>query len=207
MTEDSIDEGFFVESLNQEQTWLEKYQNKLCNCEYFSSIISPSASRTPLTYIYTYAILILAANKLKTDKNANVTNQQEIKYNFNDDSSEFSSELEEVYEQFSKWLDDPIIKENVGKLEPRDEAVLSFASSLLKRTLSESFVGIPLTDGCLTSTCIPAEENSLQNYQDKQKNRQIINARSLSLEVAKHKHRLAAQLVSKMFPFRYSLLY
>lgn len=42
---------------------------------------------------------------------------------------------------------------------------------------------------------IPAEENSMQNYQDKQKNRQILNARSLSLEVAKHKHRLAAQLV------------
>lgn len=44
---------------------------------------------------------------------------------------------------------------------------------------------------------IPAEENSMQNYQDKQKNRQIINARSLSLEVTKHKHRLAAQLVCK----------
>lgn len=42
---------------------------------------------------------------------------------------------------------------------------------------------------------IPAEENSMQNYQDKQKNKQIINARSLSLEVTKHKHRLAAQLV------------
>lgn len=37
----------------------------------------------------------------------------------------------------------------------------------------------------------------MQNYQDKQKNRQIINARSLSLEVTKHKHRLAAQLVSE----------
>lgn len=166
-----------------------------------------SVSGTPLTYIHTCAILILAANKLKTDNNANVTNQQEAKYYYGDDSSEFSSELEEVYEQFSKWLDDPIIKENVGKLEPRDEAVLSFASSLLKRTLSESFVGVPLTDGCLTSACIPAEENSLQNYQDKQKNRQIINARSLSLEVAKHKHRLAAQLVCKMSPSDIPFLY
>lgn len=45
---------------------------------------------------------------------------------------------------------------------------------------------------------IPAEENSMQSYQDKQKNRQIINARSLSLEVTKHKHRLAAQLVSEI---------
>lgn len=48
---------------------------------------------------------------------------------------------------------------------------------------------------------IPAEENSMQNYQDKQKNRQIINARSLSLEVTKHKHRLAAQLVSETEAF------
>ena len=55
-------------------------------------------------------------------------------------------------------------------------------------------------------TGIPAEENSMQNYQDKQKNRQIINARSLSLEVTKHKHRLAAQLVSET-EFFLSILY
>lgn len=52
-----------------------------------------------------------------------------------------------------KWLDDPIIKENVDRLDPRDEALLNFASSLLKRTLSESFVGVPLTDGCISSAC------------------------------------------------------
>lgn len=158
-----------------------------------------------------------------------MTTDQKTNYKYEDDSSEFSSELEEVYEQFSKWLDDPILKENVDKLDPRDEAVLNFASSLLKRTLSESFVGVPLTDGCISSTCklfaasiseisarlrktnalisllfrlgIPAEENSMQNYQDKQKNRQIINARSLSLEVTKHKHRLAAQLVRNIDVF------
>lgn len=90
---------------------------------------------------------------MKTDNNANVTNQRETNYDFDEDLSDFSSELEEVYEQFSKWLDDPIIKENVEKLDPRDEAVLSFASSLLKRTLSESFVGVPLTDGCMASAC------------------------------------------------------
>lgn len=95
---------------------------------------------------------IFAANAVKTDSNANVTTDQKTKY-FDDDSSDFSSELEEVYEQFSKWLEDPIIKENVDKLDPRDEAVLNFASSLLKRTLSESFVGVPLTDGCISSTC------------------------------------------------------
>lgn len=164
------------------------------------------------------------ANNLKTDTNANITADQKSKGSF-DDSTDFSSEFEEVYEQFSKWLDDPILKDNMKSLDPRDEAVLNFASSLLKRTLSESFVGVPLTEGCITSTCkqafgfgkslptsknddevigifffwnagIPAEENSLHTYQNKQKNRQIINARSLSLELAKQKHRLAAQLVS-----------
>lgn len=96
---------------------------------------------------------IISVNAVKTDNNANVTAGQKTKYNYEDDSSEFSSELEEVYEQFSKWLDDPIIKENVEKLDPRDEAVLNFANSLLKRTLSESFVGVPLTEGCISSAC------------------------------------------------------
>lgn len=93
------------------------------------------------------------ANNIQTDKNANLTVEQKAKLSFDENSSEFSSELEEVYEQFSKWLDDPIIKDNVKTLDPRDEAVLKFASTLLKRTLSESFVGVPLTDGCPTSTC------------------------------------------------------
>lgn len=46
-----------------------------------------------------------------------------------------------------RWLGEPILKNNVKELDPRDEAVLSFANSLLKRTLSESFVGISITDG------------------------------------------------------------
>lgn len=94
------------------------------------------------------------SNPVKTDNNANETSDQKKRnHNYEDDSSEFSSELEEVYEQFSKWLEDPIMKENMDKLDPRDEAVLNFASSLLKRTLSESFVGVPLTEGCISSAC------------------------------------------------------
>lgn len=88
-----------------------------------------------------------------TDTNANITGDQKSKRSHDDNSSDYSSELEEVYEQFSKWLDDPILKDNIKALDPRDEAVLNFASSLLKRTLSESFVGVPLTEGCITSTC------------------------------------------------------
>lgn len=49
-------------------------------------------------------------------------------------------------------MEDPIIGDKTRELDPRDEAVLSFANSLLKRTLSESFVGVPLTDGCCSST-------------------------------------------------------
>lgn len=41
---------------------------------------------------------------------------------------------------------------------------------------------------------IPAEENCLQNYQ-KKRNREVLNPRSLSLELTKHNHRLASQLV------------
>lgn len=112
-------------------------------------------------------------------------------------------------------MEDPIIGDKARELDPRDEAVLSFASSLLKRTLSESFVGVPLTDGCCSSTgdflrflwlnliiylrCFiktgaAAENTSIQNYQNR-KEKPILNPRSLSLELAKHKHRLAAQLV------------
>lgn len=94
-----------------------------------------------------------------------------------------------------RWLEDPIEKDQPRELDPRDAAVLRFASSLLKRTLSESFVGVPLTDGCVSSTGVSAEESSIQSYQQK-RNKMILNARSLSLELAKHKHRLAAQLVS-----------
>lgn len=107
-------------------------------------------------WIISFGLLHLrtfTVNAVKTDDNANVTSDQNTNRKYEDDSSEFSSELEEVYEQFSKWLDDPIIKENVDILDPRDEAVLNFASSLLKRTLSESYVGVPLTEGCISSAC------------------------------------------------------
>lgn len=67
--------------------------------------------------------------------------------------------------------------------------MVQFAGSLLKRTLSESFAGVPLTEGCENSTgSSPADEPK--------KNKIVLNARSLSLELARQKHRLAAQLVS-----------
>lgn len=92
-----------------------------------------------------------------------------------------------MYEQFSQWLDDPIVENGSERrkgreLDSRDLAVVRFASSLLKRTLSESFAGVPLTDGL---------DNRIIN-----KNKLCMSVRSLSLELARHKHKLAAQLVS-----------
>lgn len=83
-------------------------------------------------------------------------------------------------------------------LDTRDEAILSFAQSLLKRTLSESFVGMPLTDSaCISSTdSLAAEESSRREFETR-RNRLILSSRSLSLELQKQKHRIAAQLVSR----------
>ncbi|XP_062565861.1 uncharacterized protein LOC134228095 isoform X2 [Armigeres subalbatus] len=76
----------------------------------------------------------------------NETNESS-RYSFD---SDLGSELEEVYEKFAKWLEEPISSEKPKKLDARDEAVLRFANSLLKRTLSESFVGIPFTEDGLS---------------------------------------------------------
>lgn len=120
-------------------------------------------------------------------------------------STDYSSELEEVYEQFSKWLDGdaPTLENGTAggvrpQLDTRDEAILSFASSLLKRTLSESFVGVSLTDSaCVSSTdSLAAEESGRQEEFESRRNRLILSSRSLSLELQKQKHRIAAQLVS-----------
>ncbi|XP_037036217.1 uncharacterized protein LOC119074301 isoform X2 [Bradysia coprophila] len=156
LTEDSMDDDFYINSLIQEKEWLDKFRKKL------------------------------NASPHKPETNAS------SKYSFS--TSEFSSDLEELYDQFAKWLGEPILKNNVKELDPRDEAVLSFANSLLKRTLSESFVGMSLTDGVINE-----ESHGGDNVvQETKKTRQIMSSRSLSLELAKHKHRLAAQLISQL---------
>ncbi|KAL1491111.1 hypothetical protein ABEB36_011755 [Hypothenemus hampei] len=108
-------------------------------------------------------------------------------------STDYSSELEEVYEQFSHWLENPILEVENGQkkqLEARDLAVVKFAGSLLKRTLSESFAGVPVP--LTESACDSALD---QNFRTK-KNKIVLNAKSLSLELARQNHRLASQLVS-----------
>ncbi|XP_026726213.1 uncharacterized protein LOC113492759 isoform X4 [Trichoplusia ni] len=112
------------------------------------------------------------------------------KYSF---STEYTSELEEVYEQFNQWLNDPIVDADSGEhknreLDSRDLAVIRFAGSLLKRTLSESLaVG---GGGAEAAELYGREPRALPPRP------LALAARSLSLELARHKHRLAAHLLA-----------
>ncbi|XP_054271486.1 uncharacterized protein LOC128992101 [Macrosteles quadrilineatus] len=105
-------------------------------------------------------------------------------------STEYSSDLEDVYEQLGRWLDEAgdYADGECDRQRLRDVAVVQFAGSLLKRTLSESFVGVPLETG--------GEQGEPDDSETKQKMKLAMAARSLSLELARHKHKLAAQLVS-----------
>jgi hypothetical protein len=110
-----------------------------------------------------------------------------------------------LYTPFSRWLDNPIDDKN-RVLDTRDQAVLQFANSLLKRTLSETFVGVPLSDdgfyslssgstGDAVSPTTATECREGGKSASHKRNKFIISARSLSLELSKHNHKLAAQLV------------
>ncbi|XP_058807279.1 uncharacterized protein LOC131673367 isoform X2 [Phymastichus coffea] len=95
-------------------------------------------------------------------------------------STEYSSELEEVYEQLSKWLEEPVDGEP-RELDARDRAVVTFAGSLLKRALSESFAGVPVQEG---------EPQPLFDATDANQRRKLALAvRSLSLELARQRSR------------------
>ncbi|CAG9771985.1 unnamed protein product [Ceutorhynchus assimilis] len=134
-------------------------------------------------------------DKFKT-KQTSLTRKESHKSSEYSFSTEYSSELEEVYEQFSHWLENPILETEKGdkkELEARDLAVVRFAGSLLKRTLSESFAGVPMTESC------DSTQNDVTNFSTK-KNKIVLNAKSLSLELARQKHRLAAQLISAISP-------
>ncbi|KAJ8734886.1 hypothetical protein PYW08_014136 [Mythimna loreyi] len=115
------------------------------------------------------------------------------KYSF---STEYTSELEEVYEQFNQWLNDPIVDAESGEhknreLDSRDLAVIRFAGSLLKRTLSES-LAVGGGSGSDAAELYGREPRALPPRP------LALAARSLSLELARHKHRLAAHLKRKV---------
>ncbi|XP_075235452.1 uncharacterized protein LOC142332733 isoform X2 [Lycorma delicatula] len=119
------------------------------------------------------------------------------KYSF---STDYTSELEDVYEQLGSWLEEMDQSHNSSDSQSewqriRDIAVVQFAGSLLKRTLSESFVGVPMTEG----DAVHQRCDKLSRVNDPEQRNNIklsMAARSLSLELARHKHKLAAQLVS-----------
>lgn len=122
------------------------------------------------------------------------------KYSF---STEYTSELEEVYEQFNQWLNDPIVSNEPGEnknkeLDTRDLAVIRFAGSLLKRTLSESLASG--SGGAAGGAGGPdaAELYPREAHKSPPPMRLAFAARSLSLELARHRHRLAAQLLSQL---------
>ncbi|KAK0180251.1 hypothetical protein PV327_005916 [Microctonus hyperodae] len=112
------------------------------------------------------------------------------KYSFSTEySSDFCSELEEVYEQLSKWLEDPIVSDENREMDSRDRAVVQFAGSLLRRALSESFAGVPVQEG---------EPPSLTGLNDvHQKRKLALAVRSLSLELARQRNK-RQQSVSKI---------
>lgn len=89
-------------------------------------------------------------------------------------------------------MEHPILetgKDRRKELDSRELAVVRFAGSLLKRTLSESFAGVPLTENY---------EPIATEYEAPKKSKLVLSAKSLSLELARHKHRLAAQLLSQI---------
>ncbi|XP_050456285.1 uncharacterized protein LOC126854010 isoform X6 [Cataglyphis hispanica] len=115
------------------------------------------------------------------------------KYSFSTEyNSDFCSELEEVYEQLSKWLEDPIVADESRELDARDRAVVRFAGSLLKRALSESFAGVPLQEG-EPQPFIDANDVSQQH-------KLALAVRSLSLELARQKNRRQQSLPQENSP-------
>nr|CAD7457211.1 unnamed protein product [Timema tahoe] len=143
LQEDSLDEQFLKDSLQQEREWINNFRSKR------------------------------PGDLTRKDTG------ESSKYSF---STDCSSELEELYDQYSRWLEDAESPDSFRELDARDIAVVRFAGSLLKRTLSDSFAGVSLTD--------------LHGDLDKNKTKIALAARSLSLELARHKHKIAAQLVS-----------
>lgn len=103
-------------------------------------------------------------------------------------SSTYSFETEvsgfdEIYDELSKWLKEPDSN--------RKPKLKKFAESLLKRTLSESYLGEQIEE---EEDINVDDENANSNQRRRQK--MISNFRSLSLEISRHRSLLAAQLVS-----------
>ncbi|XP_046461885.1 uncharacterized protein LOC124208188 isoform X2 [Daphnia pulex] len=80
------------------------------------------------------------SNSRSVPKDSSSSSKDSSRYSF---STEFSSELDELYDQFSHWLEDPKSGES-GQQNGRNAAVFRFAHGLLKRALSDSFASVAL---------------------------------------------------------------
>lgn len=97
---------------------------------------------------------------------------QSDKYSFTTDSSDF----EEIYDQFSRWIN--AASKDTTEMK-REKAITEFATTILKRAFSDTY----------------ALQGENENEEDVKK-KMVLTARSLSLELAKQNPKLAAQLVS-----------
>ncbi|KZS02922.1 Uncharacterized protein APZ42_034343 [Daphnia magna] len=115
--------GFALDSNNEEDSFsgdgLEREKRWL---EHFRERRGPRSARSGL-------------------KDSSSSSKDSSRYSF---STEFSSELDELYDQFSHWLDDPNGGESVQQ-NGRNAAVFRFAHGLLKRALSDSFASVALS--------------------------------------------------------------
>ncbi|KAJ8687151.1 hypothetical protein QAD02_022945 [Eretmocerus hayati] len=161
LKEETVDEEFLKESLEAELRWLGRFR------QYQPALFQRKEAGTS------------------------------SKYSFSTEySSDFCSELEEVYEQLSRWLEEPPLSPGIGQggssqqgfanreLDPRDRALMTFAGSLLKRALSESFAGVPVQEGEPQPFLEPPNADDLH-----QRHKLALAVRSLSLELARQRSR------------------
>ncbi|XP_059350663.1 uncharacterized protein LOC130693764 isoform X2 [Daphnia carinata] len=125
-------------------------------------------------------------------KDSSSSSKDSSRYSF---STEFSSELDELYDQFSHWLDDPNGGESLQQ-NGRNAAVFRFAHGLLKRALSDSFASVALSIENLSAH----PETLMKDIKlaASSEGRRGSNKRSWSLNEHVGDERLALQLAKEM---------
>lgn len=91
LTEDSMDDDFYIDSLIQEKEWLDKFRKKLDGSVIFLLLQFWTSNNTKTISMF----FSITASPLKQETNAS------SKYSFS--TSEYSSDLEELYDQFAKY--------------------------------------------------------------------------------------------------------
>ena len=178
LRDQTVDEEFLKESLEAEQRWLGRFRK---------TQLAPAAAAAP------------SSGLERRDTNASSKYSFTSEYSSGEGASvsariysflhfihlllsDFCSELEEVYEQLSKWLEDPVASDERREMDARDRAVVEFAGSLLRRALSESLAGVAVQEGEPQPF---VTRNDLQ-----QKHKLALAVRSLSLELARQRNKI-----------------